>query len=193
MNDLEVSLPFLAVLQDSCKDSFKEVNEATSRAEAGEPSRDDRWLPPCELTGALRNFRPAARRLQTFKATCGRRTKDQLGASEGPQRFLIDSSYCVALREGHQTLLDKKGGLFTAVLFFLIVNVILQKKKKNQRSRDGNVFAAQSICAAKGRRGKGRGLKRPACLFRAAWPITRGDAPGRRGHARLGGFVINTR
>lgn len=170
------------------------MNKATNRAEAGDPERDDRWLPPSEqTTGTLRNFHPAARRLPTFKAMCGRRTKDQLGASEGPRRFLIDSSSSVA-REGHETFSDKKGGKFTAVLFFNCqCHITKKEKRKNQRSRLGNVFTAQSICAAKGRRSMGRGLQRLACLFRAAWLITRGDAPGRRGHTRLGGFVINTR
>lgn len=172
------------------------MNKATNRAEAGEPEQDDRWLPPSEqTTGTLRNFHPAARRLPTFKATCGRRTKDQLGASEGPRRFLIDSSSSVA-PERDTRLSRIKRGENSPLFFFSIVNVILQKKKKekkNQRSRLCNVFAAQSICAAKGRRSMGRGLQRLACLFRAAWLITGGDAPGRRGHTRLGGFVINTR
>lgn len=116
--------------QDSCKDSFKEVNKATNRAEAGEPERDDRWLPPSEqTTGTLRNFHPAARRLPTFKATCVRRTKDQLGASEGPRRFLIDSGSSVAPERDPRLSRIKRGGKFTAVLFFNCQCHITKKKK----------------------------------------------------------------
>lgn len=69
----------------------------------------------------------------------------------------------------------------------------MSEEKKSQRSCLANAFTAQSIYSPKAGGAKGRGLHRPACLLRAARLITRGDAPGRRGHTRLGGFVINTR
>lgn len=121
--------------QDSCKDSFKEVNKATNRAEAGEPERDDRWLPPSEqTTGTLRNFHPAGRRLPTFKATCVRRTKAQLGASEGPRRFLIDSGSSVVPERDTRLSRIKRGGKFTAVLFFQL-SMSYYKKRRRKKSK----------------------------------------------------------